>query len=219
MGSDVSKATTQLIEDNQGLVYSIAMKIFRRLPVRYELDDLVGYGMVGLSEAAKAYKPSRGTEFSTFAYYRIQGSIYDGISEASWMSRARYRRLIKQKQAQEQSVDSEEDSDHESESSANAASSDFIPSMQPLSDAEQDTLEDQSENPNLAASRNETNESLCLLVDRLPPIKSRLITMVYFDGQTLQFAADRLGISKSWASRLHASTLTELARELKSFAD
>ena len=36
---------------------------------------------------------------------------------------------------------------------------------------------------------------------------------MYFQGLDLQEAGKQLGISKSWASRLHAKTLRQLARD------
>ena len=41
----------------------------------------------------------------------------------------------------------------------------------------------------------------------LPPAERRLVQTIYFEGATLQEAANRIGISKSWASRLHAGLL------------
>ncbi|MBI2478327.1 MAG: sigma-70 family RNA polymerase sigma factor, partial [Planctomycetia bacterium] len=81
-----------LIEEGQALVHSLATKIARNLPMRVDLDDLIAYGQVGLAEAARQFDPSRGTQFTTFAYYRIRGAIYDGVSKMSWTSRARYAR-------------------------------------------------------------------------------------------------------------------------------
>jgi RNA polymerase sigma factor for flagellar operon FliA len=53
------------------------------------------------------------------------------------------------------------------------------------------------------------------LIRTLPNIEERLIRRIYFEGATLQEAADALGISKSWASRLHAKALEQLARSLR----
>jgi RNA polymerase sigma factor for flagellar operon FliA len=53
------------------------------------------------------------------------------------------------------------------------------------------------------------------LVKKLPATESRLIQLVYFEGYTLQDAGDLLGISKSWASRLHAKILESLATEMR----
>jgi RNA polymerase sigma factor for flagellar operon FliA len=53
------------------------------------------------------------------------------------------------------------------------------------------------------------------MVDTLPSIEEKLIRQVYFDGATLQAAGDSLGISKSWASRVHARALEHLASSLR----
>jgi len=39
--------------------------------------------------------------------------------------------------------------------------------------------------------------------------------LVYFEGYTLQDAGNILGFSKSWASRLHAKVLENLAMDLR----
>ena len=88
-----TKTSDQVIEENQGLVRSLALKIHRKLPPHVELDDLVAYGQIGLAEAARDFDPARGGRFSTYAYYRIRGAIYDGLSKMNWFSRSEYRRI------------------------------------------------------------------------------------------------------------------------------
>lgn len=72
------------IEQCQGLVRSLAVRIHRKLPACIELDDLIAYGELGLLEAAQSFDPRRGCQFSTFAYYRIRGAIYDGAAKMGW---------------------------------------------------------------------------------------------------------------------------------------
>lgn len=87
-----TKTPQELMEDAQGLVISLASNVRRKIPFRVDLDDLIAYGEVGLAEAARDYDPSKGAAFTTFAYYRVRGAIYDGLSKMSWTSRARYRK-------------------------------------------------------------------------------------------------------------------------------
>src|SRR5206468_4279555 len=75
-----------------GLVRALAWKIHQKLPRHVELDDLYGYGCVGLAEAARSFDDHRGIEFTTFAYYRIRGAILDGLSKMSWFSAASFHR-------------------------------------------------------------------------------------------------------------------------------
>ena len=53
-------------------------------------------------------------------------------------------------------------------------------------------------------------------IDALSAEESKFIRAMYFEGQTLEQAGSQLGISKSWASRLHHKVLQRLARSLKS---
>lgn len=69
------------------LVRAIAADTIRGKPRTILFEDLVGYGMVGLCEAAQRFDPSQGTKFSTYAYRRIQGSILDGLRAMSGVSK------------------------------------------------------------------------------------------------------------------------------------
>ena len=194
-----------LVENNQGLVYHLAMKIHRRIPVRQDLEDLIGYGMIGLVEAANKYEPKRGIEFSTFAYPRINGAIYDGLSKLSWMSRSRFRRLIKAKEKAESDGDLEAAQAVEANlENVNLLDSDFA---QSIADDTGERVEEQ-------VSRREAGEVLSHLIEQLPERESRLIKLIYIEGLTLKDAGERLGLSKSWASRLHAKTLAGLSNSM-----
>lgn len=203
-------STEQLIEDNQGLVFYLAARIHRFLPVRHELDDLIGNGMVGLAEAAKKFKPGRGAQFSTFAFRRIQGAIYDGLAKNSWMSRARYRRYVRESQCANEKSHEEPTEDADEEWTAPEAT------VQELTSEHLEQISDQEEPEEVEIVRQETEDILCELIDRLPDRERQLIKCVYFDSLSLQEAADRIGVSKSWASRLHAKIIDKLGSEIKS---
>ena len=196
-----------LVENNQSLVYHLAMKLHRKIPVKQDLDDLIGYGMIGLVEAANKFDPKRGIEFTTFAYPRINGAIYDGLSKLSWMSRSRYRRLMKVKAKAE----SEGDDD-------GAMAADAKMKGVSLHDSEvaEAIAESQDDNAEERVARREEGEVLGRLIEGLPDRERRLITLIYIEGLTLQDASERLGISKSWGSRMHAKTLANLAISMNS---
>lgn len=219
-----NKTTQELIEQGQGLVYSLASKIHRTLPVRIELEDLVAYGELGLAEAARDFDPACGTKFTTFAYYRVRGAIYDGMSKMSWTSRARYRRLRYEQMANATLAEA-----------AGAPTTDLSSESQWLGDLSERLaivfLNTQGEDgrgirdssiedpgaaaPTAIAASREISQKLRDLIDTLPHVERRLIKETYFEGRTLQEAADRIGISKSWASRMHAKILDTLGRKLR----
>jgi RNA polymerase sigma factor for flagellar operon FliA len=205
--------TQKLIEDHIHLVYRLARQISRRLPLRYDFDDLVGYGMVGLVQAAQKFQAGRGVEFVTFAYPRINGAIFDGVSSLSWMSRAQFKRYVRQRQEAEAEADT---SRQNNASNANLRVAAGSISPTPLSTADTEAeISGSEETPAAIVSNREMVEILGVLVASLPPRQRLLITAIYIDGMTLQNAADKLGISKGWASRLHASTLAELAKMME----
>jgi RNA polymerase sigma factor for flagellar operon FliA len=75
--------------------------------------------------------------------------------------------------------------------------------------------DDAARSPAVLAMEGELREKLHEIIAALPSDAGALIRGVYFEGLTLQEAGRRLGISKAWASRLHAKTLGRLAHSLR----
>ncbi|MEM7785869.1 MAG: sigma-70 family RNA polymerase sigma factor [Planctomycetota bacterium] len=193
----------ELMAEHEAIVYHLVAKIRRNLPVHYEFDDLVGYGMLGLAEAAKAFQPAKGAKFSTFAYFRVRGAIFDGISESSWMNRAEYHRhkLKLQQQSEQGGAD--------------------LGSLSRVVALEQEHLEQIAGQEEQAPYVEwlESSEILARCVNSLPMQDERLIQYIYFEGISLSEAAQRLAISKSWASRLHAKIIQKLGQKMKTYED
>lgn len=224
--SEVVLNRQQLIEGCQGLVRSLAWAIHRGLPDTVELDDLIAYGQVGLAEAARDFDATRGLKFSTYAYHRVRGAIYDGLSKMTWFSRSQYQRLrfaqrandllgVENESGTDPSVTrTEEDGRWLSRMAGGLAVAYLATHVH--DDSEQASLADaDTPAPPTVAIDRETTERLHQLIDGLPPDAGVLIRATYFEGLTLQEAGRRLGISKAWASRLHAKTLDRLARALR----
>ena len=81
-------AREKLILDNYDLVKAIARKIRSRLPRGVDVDDLIGYGIVGLIEAIDRYDDSRSVPFEAFARPRVQGAILDALRAIDWVPRS-----------------------------------------------------------------------------------------------------------------------------------
>lgn len=225
MGSEALPATSELIAEGRALVRSLAIRIYRNLPVRVDLEDLIAYGELGLAEAARDFDPSLGNQFSTFAYYRIRGAIYDGLSKMTWTSRARYRRMRFESMGDDV-LETERELDDGKPRNAEESGKWFSRVTERLAMVFLASDGDEEKNPlNLAldpresaSSRlihREASEKLRGIVDQLPEVERRLINYVYFDGLNLQEAGIRLGFSKSWASRLHAKILERLADDMR----
>ena len=66
------EAFAQLIQENTGLIWSIARRYFGR---GWDAEDLYQLGCVGFIKAVRGYDPAFGTQFSTYAVPKIAGEI------------------------------------------------------------------------------------------------------------------------------------------------
>ncbi len=225
MASDATPGTSELIADGRALVRSLALRIYRNIPIRVDLEDLIAYGELGLAEAARDFDSELGNQFSTFAYYRIRGAIYDGLAKMTWTSRARYRRMRNESMAN-QVLETEkfrstgESSSIEENGTWFARTTEQLAVVYLASGAGLDhdpieSAQDPGECPIQRVMHLEVSSKVRELVKKLPASESRLIQLVYFEGYTLQDAGDVLGISKSWASRMHVKILESLATEMR----
>ena len=215
-----------LVEECQGMVRFLAKQVRSRTPAWVEMDDLVGYGQVGLLQAARDFDPLRGAKFSTFAYYRIRGSIYDGVSKLMWFRTIRdpevkYNQLVDA--YLEPTGDGPAGGPAESGTlaheaswltrSAGALAMIFLASADATAQATEVADKDAAE-PWSELVAHETHLKLGEAISRLPADSAALIRAMYYEECTLQEAANRLKISKSWASRMHAKALEQMARTL-----
>src|SRR5262245_12416512 len=200
--------------------------IFPRVKEHIEFDELVALGNAGLAEAASRFDPTRGASFSTFAWYRVQGSIIDGLRRASNLPRRVWQRLIALRAASEYL-------EHRAERDAGAAQRGVLPAetaealaavksaMAAIRTMYLTSLEGLREKgfdaadpaTTAAADRLDTgrlSEKLREALAALPEKERALVTKHYWEGKNLLEAGAELGISKSWASRLHAQAVERL---------
>jgi RNA polymerase sigma factor for flagellar operon FliA len=74
------------------LVRIIATRVCARLPRNYDLDDLIGAGVLGLLDAGKQFDADRGIPFERYAEIRIRGAILDELRATDPTSRLSRRR-------------------------------------------------------------------------------------------------------------------------------
>jgi RNA polymerase sigma factor for flagellar operon FliA len=226
-----AKDRQRLVDSNVPFVRSIAAKIKEQLPREIEFDDLVAYGMQGLLEAADRYDGSHGTSFTTFAYYRVRGAMFDGLRGMGWLPRAEYARLRFEERASAYLAnladrdagaaaagDQFESARIEDEMRAIAdalggVAAIFITTM----DARREEAESGSATPlpQQQVEKSERNHAIRRALDSLPEKERRLLELYYYEDRSLQEAGQALGLSKSWSSRLHARAITLLKQALE----
>ena len=219
--SGESPGPAELIRSCQGLVRSIAWKIHQRLPRTVELDDLIGYGQVGLAEAARDFDAGRGVQFTTYAYYRVRGAVLDGLSTMSWFSKADYSRGRYEQAANDVLHESSPESGVANELSWFTNTTRSLSAAFLISDFASVSLEQQTAAPESQSADIESEDlrkTISEALGRLSEQERGLIEDIYFRGMSIKDAGERIGISKAWASRLHARILRNLGFQLSHIA-
>jgi RNA polymerase sigma factor FliA len=217
----------ELVADHQGMVRAIAFKVMRKLPRNMEVDDLIAYGNLGLLEAASRYNPDAGAQFSSFAYYRVQGAIYDGLRKIGWLNRTEYAHVRAER-------GSSAYLQHQSDRSAGVIGEDkrsldeslgdtadviaslvtvFVTSLEGIDGYEPEDekaggIHDQVEKKQMLSIVRETIESL-------PEQDQVILKGFYFQDKSLKEIGEEMGISKSWMSRKHAQCIDRLRKALE----
>jgi RNA polymerase sigma factor for flagellar operon FliA len=83
----------KLILDHVPLLRHIAGKLALDLPANFDREDLVGYGMLGLIQAADSFEVGRGLKFSTYAFPKIRGAILDELRRQDFLPRGRREKV------------------------------------------------------------------------------------------------------------------------------
>lgn len=214
-----------LAEQYTPYVRSIAGKVKKTVAKEIEFEDLVEYGMIGLLEAADRFDPSHGANFMTFAYYRIRGAIYDGLRGMGWMSRSEYAKARFEERANEYLAEvahAEEQGEAPPENPFEHAVKDLAEAVQGLAAVYITSLDaaqvKQLEDPGKLAEETIGLEQARALVrstvKKLSDQERQLLEMYYYNDMSLEQVGEKLGLSKSWTSRLHARVIERMHRML-----
>ena len=200
--------------------------IFPRVRDHVELEELVALANGGLVEAAQRFDPDRGAAFSTYAWYRVQGAIVDGLRKSSNIPRRTWAKLVALRAASDylearaereggavasgaQPVEGAE-ALAQVKSALSAIRTMYVTSLEAM----QDKGFDQADQAPDAAAKIDANRASASLRTALDTparrASSELMMKHYWEGKNLLEAGAELGISKSWASRLHAQAVEKL---------
>jgi RNA polymerase sigma factor for flagellar operon FliA len=215
----------KLVEQHLDLVQAIARKVKKSLGARIEFDDLVAYGSKGLVEAAERFDARPGVQFTTFAYYRIRGAMYDGLRTMGWYSRADYARYRAEERANEYLQSHADRPAGEGGAGQTADQAEALAAVaQVLSgvaavhitslEAASTVADETFAAPDAAIDSTRLGSRAREAVTKLPEKERRLLELYYFEDKTLEEAGAALGLSKSWACRLHARAVDLLRQAL-----
>jgi RNA polymerase sigma factor for flagellar operon FliA len=226
----------ELVRGYSWLVNSVARSIRKRLPPSVELADLVGYGFLGLLDAASRYDPERGIGFEDYARKRIWGAILDGLRSEKRLPRSLLAKMrevhhaIESLSSQLQRMPGED----EVASHLGLDTSRYRRIMQDIDSAQVISLEDlvgrrdqddgldileslrdeSAPDPLEEAERQESTLSLYRAIESLPEREKVVLVLYYFDELSMKEIGEVMEISESRVSQLHSSALRSLRRLL-----
>ncbi len=212
-------AGERLVEENTGLIWSVARRFFGRGP---ENEDLYQLGCLGFLKALRSFNADYGTQFSTYAVPKIAGEIRrflrdDGSVKLSRGVKERAARVARARAELEQELGREPCLSELSartglEAEEIAAAETAVSAARSLEQEageEGFTLLDTLSDPE-AEARLLEHVALREGLDALPERERQVLLLRFFRGLTQQAAAERLGVSQVQISRLERRALRAL---------
>lgn len=217
-------AAEQLVEENSGLIWSVARRFFGK---GVDPDDLYQLGCVGFLKAIEGFDENYGTRFSTYAVPKISGEIRrflrdDGAIKVS--------RSIKEQAAKIKAARAELEQRIGREPSMSELSKETGMSPEDIAFAEASTGAADSINRESgedgftlelvlgdfgAEEKMVEHVALRAAIEKLPPRERQVIALRYYHGMTQQNCARVMHVSQVQISRLERRAVDFLRDNMK----
>ena len=219
-----TNAAEQLLQQNSGLIWSIVRRYYGR---GVELEDLYQIGSIGMLKAIQSFDCDYGTQFSTYAVYKISGEIRrflrdDGAVKVSRTVKSLAARVYTARQRFVSQYG------HEPTLSELSALTDASPeeiaaceqAVLPVESLQRAVGEDGASLEQMIGDcgieeRILDRISLQETIQKLPELERKVILLRYYRSQTQQVCAAALGISQVQVSRLERRALERMRALLK----
>jgi len=218
--NDREKKPEEIIE-YLPLVKKVAARLMLRLPAHVEFDDLVGYGVLGLTEACKSFDAGKHVKFSTYAFYRIKGAMLDGLRSADWLPRPLRQKIRRLEAASEELKGTlgRLPSEAELAGRLGCEAQDVGNLLIDAHQARTISFEEKIQNIASAEQDEEMEEELIkIMSDAIKTLdeKDRIaVSLYYYEGLNLKEIGAVLGVSESRVSQLLSKALAILKDKLE----
>jgi len=210
-------------------VKRIASQMIRKLPTNIDLDDLIGWGTLGLMDALERYSPAHGTPFHAYAEIRIRGSMVDGLRQygvpRAVMSRARLldntrqqltRRLGRPPESREMAEAMGMELLEYEAFCDEAVIRTIVSGDAPVGEEGSTTIFEMISNEGPSPDEDVINGELMAQavkwIERLPPKEQEVITQYYLKGRKLLDIGEEFGVTESRVSQILHSATTRLLK-------
>jgi RNA polymerase sigma factor for flagellar operon FliA len=213
----------EFMKDHMPMVEALAANILSsgKVPPGMEFNDLVSWGAEGLIKAHQNYKLDKGSQFKTYAYYRIRGEIFDQI-RVEWRYRNPNEYQDYRKRNQEKIADLAQTALDDFDSTQGSQdgyvnrliTNSAVMCLMSLDSMDVESVSDGTRNPETQFI-DEKQDILWEEIRKLDAEEQRIIELFYIHEMKQKDIAETLGISRSSVCRVHMKILEKLKIRLK----
>jgi RNA polymerase sigma factor FliA len=217
-----------VLRNHLPLVRDVAHQVACRKPPHVEVDELMSWGMEGLLDAYRRFRPDKHASFRTYARFRVRGVIMDNLRERDLLSRTARRKAVLLERTRTRLEATLGRAPREDEVAnalkigitklrAMTAETDFstvsVEDLRTADDRVDDVerhMPDHSSDPLRAVLGRERARLVNAAIRRLPEKEHAAVALYYKSDRTMREVADSLGLSESRVSQLHSQALVRL---------
>ena len=229
-------ARERLILHHMRIVKYIAGRMAIHVPSNIDMNDLVGWGLLGLLDAIEKFDHQQEIKFTTYASIRIRGSIIDQIRSLDWAPRS-LRSLARRVGSAREKLRHEKGGEPSSEDIAKDLNLDpdqIDDAMRQLQTAQILSLddylpaEDNSESrkidvtssasvqsPGQLAEASERQERLVQIILQLPDQQQKVLNLYYYEELTLKEVGAVLDVTESRVCQIHGAAMKQLRKVMQ----
>ncbi len=233
-----SAARDDLIVHHMRVVKYIAGRMAIHVPSSVEMDDLIGWGIMGLMDAVEKFDHTQDIKFSTYASIRIRGAIIDQIRSLDWAPRS-LRTMARKVGQAKQKLRNEKGSeptvseiaevlgtteDHVDTTIAQVQTAQILSLDDYLPSDDEDSSEGRkidvtsnasAPNPSQMAQQVERQEKLVHAILRLPDQQQKVLNLYYYEELTLKEIGAVLDVSESRVCQIHSAAMKRLRKVMQ----
>ncbi|MEO7329672.1 MAG: sigma-70 family RNA polymerase sigma factor [Minicystis sp.] len=219
------RAEVELVREGYPVVEKVAKRMAQRLGRFAELDELRSIGRFALVEVARSYDPSK-SAFATYAAFKLKWAMFDEVRRATHGRSAAAKLnavLAAERLLDDLDTDPPDTGEMPSAEDWEARFGEMLDDQAAalasgLASPGLLDLRDEATSPEEQTSRAEQAALLRGALATLEEPARQLIERHYYGGEQFDAIAEELGISKSWASRIHKKAIGELGKALQGAA-
>jgi len=231
-----ARARETLIVHHMRTVKYIAGRMAIHVPQSVDINDLIGWGVMGLLDATDKFDHKQDIKFSTYASIRIRGAIIDQIRSLDWAPRSlrtmarevgAARDKLRQQLGREPSFgdiaqmlgtteDHVEDTLAQLQTAHVLALDDSLPGEDSSQVRKGDRISSNSApDPSKVAELLERKELVVQAILALPDKQQQVLNLYYYEELTLKEIGAVLDVSESRICQIHSAAMKALRKAMR----